>query len=103
MLSLLFSIVREKGKESPTRAAFASSRRDCSVGLPLSPLEKQPFTAASIENVLYTIIGSALRCTQHEAKRLFHFFSASVFADYCCLLSLIMMAPGSVTVFLEMH
>lgn len=85
--------------EQPLPLHDGIARLDC----PSHHLEKQPFTAASLVNVLYTIIRSALGCTQHEAKRLFHFFSASLFADYCCLLPLIMMAPGSVTVFLEMH
>lgn len=66
-------------------------------------LGKATLTAASIENVLYTIIRSAITCTQHGAKRLFHFFSISLFADCCSFLSLMMMVPGRVPVFLEMH
>lgn len=103
VLSLMFSMDRGKEMrhrhEQPLPLHNGIARLDC----PSHHLEKQHLTAASIENVLYTIIRSALRCIQHEAKRLFHFFSTSLFADYCCLLSLIMIAPDSVTVFLEMH
>lgn len=71
----------------------------------IAPLthEKATLTAASINNVLYTIIGSALGCTQYRAKRMFYFFSVNLLADCCYFLSLTMMVPGSVTVFLEMH